>query len=407
MIDAEQLRRDMAEQGALTLHVPASYTPHPMGLAAHRASAYLRRRGRARFLCANAGRRGGKTVLGSAEFGVRALADFRECLSRSGRFASPTFPRGAGTRKDPLLRYAVVSPTYALTDQPKINLRRRLGAWVEHEAGNTMWLHGGIRIDFLTADRPERLVSQGYHGVWMDEAARCKPEVWRDNLQPTLSDTLGWAIFTSTPLGRNWFWQDCWRRGDPLEAGDEPHLVSPDWLCVRWYTADNTAVPHLAAEAEDARQRMPEAMWRRNYAADFNAFVGQCFPFLDRAVHYEPASVHPSAIKRAWLGIDWGWRHPSVLTVWGVDTLGRIHECETVSMTETPVDSDDAWRHQSPTVLTVIAAQMFRRWNCVHAYAGRDKPGDIRAMNNRGIPTSGAYLDRADGLLSHLGQADG
>ena len=361
MLTAEA-HADLTELGAMTVEVPQQYEPHALGAAAHAASVYLRSQGRARFICVNAGRRGGKTVWGSAEFADRVRCDMAEALGRTGRFADPNFPRGAGTRKDPLLRYAVVSPTYALSDQPKINLRRRFGPMVEHEAGNTMWLRGGVRIDYLSADRPERLVSQGYHGVWMDEAARCKPEVWRDNLQPTLSDTLGWAIFTSTPLGRNWFWADCWRRGDPLEAGEDQHLLDPAWLCIRWNTADNTAVPHLAEEAADAKKRMPEAMWRRNYAADFSAFVGQCFPFLDRSLHYAAGAPNPRRLTRVWMGIDWGWVHPAVITVWGADITGVIHECETVALRHTHVHSESSWRSQPPDVLTVIANQMCRRW---------------------------------------------
>ncbi len=34
-----------------------------------------------------------------------------------------------------------------------------------------------------------------------------KPEAWNQALQPALADRKGWALFISTPAGRNWFWE--------------------------------------------------------------------------------------------------------------------------------------------------------------------------------------------------------
>ena len=340
--------------------VPLAYDPHDYQRQLHA----LQLCGDAdykRFVAACCGRRGGKTYGGAAHFSARVLLDLEQKLAGHGRWqGNPhhTWERGEGREPRPFLHYWVIAPTYALLDEPKMALQRTLGRVEEggvivHQTDRTWWLLGGVRVDFKSGDRPDRLVSVGLDGLWCDEAARLKPLVWRDNLRPTLSDKQGWALFTTTPLGKNWFWEDAWARGDEdaaeelagMRDGTAEDILDPQFACISWRTADNTSIPELAEEMEIARRQMPDALFLRNYYASFEAFEGQCFD-MSRTRHFRGGvAIHPNSLVRAWAGLDIGVSdHPSVVVVVGEDRNGRFHTLRTELRHKILPFHSDAWR---------------------------------------------------------------
>lgn len=64
----------------------------------------------------------------------------------------------------------------------------------------------GSRIELKGADNEDSLLGVGLNGVVMDESAMIKPNVWPRIVRPMLADSRGWAIFISTPRGKNWFY---------------------------------------------------------------------------------------------------------------------------------------------------------------------------------------------------------
>lgn len=63
---------------------------------------------------------------------------------------------------------------------------------------------GGGSITVKSADTEESLRGPGLDGVVFDEAAFIKAEIWTDVIRPALSDKQGWALFITTPNGKNW-----------------------------------------------------------------------------------------------------------------------------------------------------------------------------------------------------------
>jgi hypothetical protein len=177
---------------------------------------------------------------------------------------------------------------------------------------NTIWLRGGILIEFRSADNPLHLVGEGLDGVWMDEAARVKPLAWTDGIRSTLSDKKGWALFTSSPLGRNWAHDMLWV---PAMEGD------PDYAAFHWTFADN---PHNdPKEMEEARRRLPKALFERNYLASFTAFEGQIYEAFSRETHVvAPSSIPFGRFRKVVAGQDWGHAHPGCAQLAGVDDEG-------------------------------------------------------------------------------------
>ncbi len=389
-----------------TIRILANYKPHAKGRQFHGLREWLRKR----YRIAVAGRRGGKTTAGGAESATSVCEDF--AFKRLGKANfSHRYPGGAprwrpvGKNPRAFLEYWMVAPTYFLGDEQRIALQdafgiAKKGGMIVSQTGNTWWLRGGIRIDFKSAQRPENLVSKGLAGLWYDEAARGPARLWHDDLQPVLTDSLGWALVTTTPLGRNWVWSELACKGDPREAAilaeDQgltvKDILDPAYGFVRWTTADNTALPHLKEEMEKMRSRMPEPMFRRNYLAGFTAFIGQCFPFLTPDRHLLRIPWLKSSFRRIVAGVDWGWDHPGAIAVWGQDyKRGHWHELETVARRETVVDGDDLWRTQTAECWTVIAQYLRQKWGVQTFYLPHDEPASTKAFRRRGLPIRPAY----------------
>lgn len=156
-----------------------------------------------RFKVLTCGRRWGKSGLG---------------LISAVRGHGPTTKEGR-----PLLRGASaggriwwVAPTYPEIVASNIwnDLKYALGeaATKKSELERTIWLPGGGSIAVRSAENPDSLRGGGLDGVVLDEAAFMEYTVWRDVIRPALTDMRGWAIFLTTPNGKNWFYREIWEK---------------------------------------------------------------------------------------------------------------------------------------------------------------------------------------------------
>ena len=207
--------------------VSYDYTPHPGQRALHECPARFR-------VCAM-GRRWGKTTACVHELFQRAIIT-------------------VGV-------YWWIAPTYRLARKGWDLFHTEIPKEVvltQSKSEHCIELVNGSRLYFLSADRPEMLVGEGVSGLIVDEAARVKREAWEYSLRPTLTDTRGWALFASTPLGRNWF-HHLFQRG---EDSDQPSYAS-----FRFPTTDNPYID--PAEVGSARRELPLQVFRQEYIADF------------------------------------------------------------------------------------------------------------------------------------------
>jgi hypothetical protein len=82
--------------------------------------------------------------------------------------------------------------------------------------------------------------------------------VWTEHLSQRLLDRRGWALFLSTPRGRNWFYK-LYRRG---QKGRDPAYES--WASASWTN------PHLDRELIEAEQaRLSSESYAEQYCAEF------------------------------------------------------------------------------------------------------------------------------------------
>jgi len=235
----------------------------PFKYQAHAAQQMIHDARARRFRVVCTGRRFGKTLCLAAEL-----------LARGGRAR-------AGD-------YGWIAPTYNVAERGLeafqtiaggfINVCGRMPTRVEFKG-----LVGSVRIWFLSADNPDSIRGYGFNGIVIDEAASIPADVWHYVIRPTISQTLGWAVFCSTPKGRNWFY-DLYTRGqDPAE------------LDYQSFTFPSRASPFFpAAEWEEAQRTLPSDVFRQEYMAEFLEDSAGVFRNVDACLlPPEPRTLNP------------------------------------------------------------------------------------------------------------------
>lgn len=169
-------------------------------------------------------------------------------------------------------RFWVVGPTYDLANkifrEVYWTLHRMLPNFVSESSEARMYIRlvNGCEVYGKSADNPVSLIGEGLDGVFIDEAAKMKREVWEEAIRPTLADRNGFAVFTTTPFGRNWLFELFTKGQDSL---------AEDWESWQFGTISNPYIP--PSEVELARQSLPERAFRQEWLGEFIDDNGSVF----------------------------------------------------------------------------------------------------------------------------------
>lgn len=283
------------------------YTPNRAQRAIHQS--------RARFVVVAAGRRTGKSTAG----GMELLPEAYRAHFDKIRLAE------ADQRRE----FWIVGPEYSDAEKEFrrfYNAAKRLkmpfdkpGTYYDTRGGDmTVSLWGGrFLVTGQSAKYPGHLAGEGLSGVIMAEASKMKRRIWDRDIRPTLADFRGWGKFTSTPNGRNWFY-DCWTLGQ--------HGSDPEWESFRFPSWSNEMLfPHGREDPEilSMIRNMSEEMAGQEIEAKFSEFVGQVFKDWDEEWHVRADAVyHPG--WPVYLATDYGWTNPTVVLFIQVDPFGRV-----------------------------------------------------------------------------------
>lgn len=271
-------------------------------------------RSQARFICATAGRRGGKTATAARKFLSRIMEDYAKAKASGRKYepgaARPGTPQWRDRRA--YLHYWCVAETNDLLDEVKRALLEAIPSELLDSVDNVQqrwWLRGSLLIEFKSGKDPRRLVGSGLNGIWIEEASRLRADAWPGFMRPLLSDKQGWAIVTGTPLGDDWVYEAFER---PAELGTEGYEVH------RWRTIDNIMCPGLREEVAMAKATLPDEYFRREYEADRNAFVGQIYKEYDPRTMLIDELPPGVQFTRKVGGVDWGFSAPGCELVAGI-----------------------------------------------------------------------------------------
>lgn len=333
------------------------------------------------------GRRGGKSKLGGSELDLEAV--------KTGYMKRELEERGI--RRE----FWIVGPNY--TDAEKefrthYNDLKKLGApfdkpgtyYSPHGGDMHISLYGGLYIvSGKSAQHPESLVGEGLSGVIMAEAAKQKESTWSKYIRPTLADFNGWSIFTSTPEGKNWFyelWMDGQDRTNPAWAS----WRFPSWVNPYVYPmgATMSKIDTLRAAIEQggfdwhqlvARLRIdPEIAqmvrdltddtFNQEIGADFNEFAGRVFKDFDEEVHVDTFTFNPA--WETYACVDYGFTNPFVWLLIQIDPFGTVYIVD--EFYERGLTIDEA--------AAELAANELVPSNLIEFYPDPASPGDTAAL---------------------------
>lgn len=311
----------------------AGYRPHPGQVAFHASSARNR--------VASAGRRFGKSKLGGHELDLEAVATQ----------AHLPWLEETGHRRE----FWIVGPNYSDSEKEfrvHYNSLKRMGFPFDkpgtynnpHGGDMRISLYGGkYLVEAKSATHPESLVGEGLAGVVMAEAAKQKESTWSRFIRPTLADFQGWSIFTSTPEGKNWFY-DLWNDGQDVTNPDWESWRFPSWMNPYVYElgATDNKIRTLRAALEDGGfdwrslvaklgidpevaslvRDLNDATFDQEIGADFNTMAGRVFPDWDEEVHVADFQFNPA--WETYAAVDYGFTNPFVWLLIQIDPFGGV-----------------------------------------------------------------------------------
>jgi len=150
----------------------------------------------------------GQLLLHQATARHRTLA----CGSRWGKSICASREAMAAMLKPDSLGW-VVGPTYELAsivfNEIVRTWQRTLPGMIEYASESKMKIKliNNAECHGKSADKPEGLLGRGVDWMICDEAAVYRSDIWPQFLQARLIDRKGWALFTSTPKGKGWYYQ--------------------------------------------------------------------------------------------------------------------------------------------------------------------------------------------------------
>ena len=207
-----------------------------------------------------AGRRGGKTL--SAAWEVLFYCLFPEQFHKDLH---------GEDRDDPLwvwalsASYKVGRPSYLTFRKVIVDAGLTIGKDVKENRGDLRFeFPNGSLVEFKSAEDPQSLRGAGLDILWMDEAAFIKSEEAWLVTRPSLSDKRGMLITTTTPDGKNWFYDEFW---------SEDALKDENNGRVEYRSIDN---PYFSKqEWEYVKQRYHPLLFNQEYCAAFDSMAGR------------------------------------------------------------------------------------------------------------------------------------
>jgi phage FluMu gp28-like protein len=250
---------------------------------------------KARFIALNCGRRWGKTWFAASKVIIAALGN----------------PGGT---------YWLVSPSYSQVEIMWRMVEKLLPSkYISQTYLGKMCirLKNGATIWAKSAEKYDNLRGEGLDGVVLDEAAMIHPDAWFKVIRPALMDKQGWAMFCTTPRGKNWYYK-LYRKG---VVGDANY--NKNWASFTFSSYDN---PFLERdELEEVVCDLSELEFEQEILAIFLSDGGTVFKNLDSCTRryildkYIPGRIYT-------MGVDLG-RHQdfTVITVGDTSTKEVVY----------------------------------------------------------------------------------
>lgn len=288
------------------------YRPHSVQRQIHQAAA------RSRFRFVTAGRRTGKSVAGGHEFMPDVFSVYYNQSQYDGKMnrweAWIVGPNYTDAEKEFRVVYSDIERLGITFDKP--------GTYYDATGGNMhISLFGGkFQIHAKSGMHPESLVGEGLRKVVLSEAAKLKPSIWYRFIRPTLADYHGGVLATSTPEGKNWYYDEY------LKGLDES---MPEYYSLRMPSWTNPYSFPLGKEDPEILSMatgMSAERFNQEIGASFEDYLGSVFKNWDEALHVGAVPYDPEL--PVFVCTDYGFTNPAVMLFLQIDVFNNVRVIE-------------------------------------------------------------------------------
>lgn len=133
----------------------------------------------------------------------------------------------------------------------------------EHKTNRWFEFPNGSFLAFKTADQPDSLRGAGLDWLWLDEAAFIPTQDAFDVVEPALGSHLGLVVCTTTPSGKNWYYDKFW-----VDLEDDPDVGR-----VEYWSIDNPYFPK--SEWDRFKRTYHPLMFKQEFCAAFDSMAGK------------------------------------------------------------------------------------------------------------------------------------
>ena len=292
-----------------------------------------------RFRVVNCGRRFGKTSLAVQEMVAKAIAKDNQNIA----YIAPTYQQARDIAWQNLKEITLPVVQNVNESRLEITLNTTKG--------------GTSQISLRGWESVETLRGQRFDFLVVDEIASMRNWAvnWQEVLRPTLTDSMGDAMFISTPKGFNHFF-DLYNKQDK----------DKDYKSFHFTSYDN---PFLQAEEIDkAREEVTEDRFAQEYMADFRKTEGLVYKEFNRDLHLYEGDVYK--VNETIAGIDFGYTNPAAVLHIKKDFDNTYWVSE-------------EWYHTKRTEAQIADYVVNCKFNAV--YPDPENPSAIEVLSNRGV----------------------
>lgn len=305
------------------------------------------------------GARAGKTWAGA----LKALLLALQYPSCRGMIVAPSYP---------MLKQAVIVELTTLADSMGL-----LRHWTWNKVDGEITLPTGGHILLRTASNPSSLLGATLGWAVGDEVALWPKQAY-NYLQGRLSDPKGprQVVFTFTPKGTSH-----WTYGLLSESRAGLDVI-------RATSHDNPTLPQDYFERVDREYGTGSLIWRQEVLGEYVAFEGLVYPQFNVETHVVQLPKDLQFVSVVG-GVDWGWTHPGVLLVGGLDAEGVLWIVEEVYESERTIEW---WIDR--------AKELSEKWKVLTWYCDPSEPANIQAFKRAGVPATKAINEVVPGLAA-------
>ncbi|QXO13659.1 terminase [Gordonia phage DumpTruck] len=378
--------------------------------------------GQQRYKIAACGRRFGKSVIGGRELVPEALftKGLESTLIQEGKRREFWIvgPEYSDAEKEFRVMWNTLTALEVPMDKP--------GSYNNPESGQlhlSLW-NGTFQVHGKSAKYPDTLVGEGLSGVILAEAAKLKSKVWPKYIRPTLADFNGWALMTSTPEGKNWFYEmyqygqnpkmpewgswrmPAWRNPHVYKTPTYDHHVKRLQAAMVGHEFRGFSPQEIAAaldliideEVLSLLQSTTIEAFNQEIGADFTEYVGRVFKEFDEDLHVRDLKRKPG--WELYGAVDYGFTNPNVWLLVQVGPWGEVEVLDEIY--EPGLTADE------------FGAEILRRGLCPRDVRGffpdPASPGDTRILSNKlkvrsYTGTGGELRHRIDAIRKALKEA--